>query len=201
MTPAALAIESGEITLAGCRPRSERVEAAHVEPEVRDEAWFARLYDKTFDTVYHFARTLVREHATAEDVVSDAYLKAWRARASYSGRGSALSWLMTITRNCAMDHMRARRPQVSLELFEGFGEQEEVEEEQFLSEADAAAIRDAVTQLSEEHQTVIRMRFFEGASHDVIATRLGKTPTAVRQIQYRALVQLRRYLEEEADAR
>jgi len=153
------------------------------------------LYNETFDMVYHFARTRVRDHSTAEDIVADTYLKAWRARLNFGGRGSALSWVMAITRNCAMDHLRARRPNVSLDLFEASGDPEGPETDTpWMSEADAEAIRRAVTRLTSEQQQVVFLRFSEELPHETVAARLGKSPTAVRQIQFRALMRLRSFL-------
>jgi len=186
-------------------PRTEwqpevTVRAAQVDQESRDEGWFAGLYNETFDMVYHLARTLVRDHDTAEDIVAETYLKAWRARLSFSGKGSALSWVMAITRNCAMDHLRGRRPLVSLDVFEAIGDPEGPEsDEPVLSEADAEAIRRAVTKLTPEQQQVIFLRFYEELPHDAVAARMGKSPTAIRQIQFRALVSLRRLLRGETD--
>jgi len=151
----------------------EAVGNARADVECRDEAWFARLYNDTFDTVYHYARTLVRDHTTAEDVVADTYLKAWRAPLNFGGRGSALSWVMAITRNCAMDHLRARRPNVSLDLFEGIGDPEvPPTNEPWMSEEDAEAISRAVALLTPEQQDVIFMRFYQELPHDAVAAKL-----------------------------
>lgn len=173
---------------------------ALIDQEPRDEAWFASLYDQTFDMVDHYARTLIRDREAAEDVVADTYLKVWRARSNFSGRGSVLSWVMAITRNCAMDHLRARKPNVSLDLFEAIGDPGGPDvAEPWLSEADAEAMRHAVSRLSEEHQQVIFLRFYQELSHDAVAAKLGKSPTAIRQIQFRALMRLRKLLQGEAE--
>jgi RNA polymerase sigma factor (sigma-70 family) len=151
--------------------------------------------------VYHYARTLIREHETAEDVVADTYLKVWRARSNFSGRGSRLSWVMAITRNCAMDHLRARKPNVSLDLFEAIGDPGGPDRnEPWLSEADAEAIRRAVARLSEEQQQVIFLRFYQDLPHDAVAAKLGKSSTAIRQIQFRALMRLRKFLQGATEA-
>lgn len=170
------------------------------DQEPRDEAWCAQLYEDTFDIVYHFARTLVREHATAEDIVAETYLKVWRARSKYSGKGSALAWVMAITRNCAMDHLRSRKPNVSLDIFDALGDPEgEAPGGSGFSEADGEVIRQAIMKLKPEQQQVVFMRFYEEVPHEVIATRLGKSTTAIRQIQLRALGSLRRYLKDQIE--
>jgi RNA polymerase sigma-70 factor (ECF subfamily) len=168
----------------------------HADP--RDEAWFASLYHRTFDTVYHLARTLVRDHDTAEDIVANTYMRVWQARLKYSGQGTLLSWVMAITRNCAMDHLRAHRPNVPLDLFDSIGDPEGHESPgPSITESDAEATRRAIAELSAEQQEVIFLRFYQELPHDAVAAKLGKSPTAIRQIQFRALVRLRQILQGE----
>ena len=60
--------------------------------------------------VFGMAISITRDRALAEDVAQEAFLRAWRAAASYDQRrGSVLTWLLTITRNVAIDAIRARR--------------------------------------------------------------------------------------------
>jgi len=189
-------------TMCGLRKEIPPLNAAtEVGNDPRDEAWFATLYDRTFDAVYHLARTLVRDPDAAEDVVANAYLRVWQARAKYSRRGTILSWVMAITHNCAMDHLRARRPNVSLDLFSPIGDPEGPESPgPSITESDAEALRRAITRLRPDQQQVIFLRFYQELPHEAIAARLGKSPTAIRQIQFRALVHLRQLLREERGA-
>ena len=60
--------------------------------------------------VYGLALTIVGDPATAEDVAQEAFLRAWRHAASYDARrGRVLTWLLTVTRNVAIDVIRLRR--------------------------------------------------------------------------------------------
>ncbi|MGW0630890.1 RNA polymerase sigma factor [Streptomyces sp. NPDC002758] len=62
------------------------------------------------DAVYGLALSVTREPALAEDVSQEVFVRAWRAAGSYDARrASALTWLLTITRNAAVDAVRARR--------------------------------------------------------------------------------------------
>jgi len=59
--------------------------------------------------VYGLALTVVRSPALAEVVAQEAFLKAWRHAASYDARrGRVVTWLLTITRNAAVDAVRYR---------------------------------------------------------------------------------------------
>jgi RNA polymerase sigma-70 factor (ECF subfamily) len=56
-----------------------------------------------------FARTFVRSASAAEDVIEDTFLKLWTYRERLSVRGSVKSYLLTIVRNAALDHLSRRR--------------------------------------------------------------------------------------------
>lgn len=61
--------------------------------------------------VFGLARTIMGDDRAAEDVAQEALLRAWRHAAAYDPRrGSVVTWLLTITRNLAIDAMRVRRP-------------------------------------------------------------------------------------------
>lgn len=60
--------------------------------------------------VFGLALSITRDRALAEDVSQEAFLRAWRAAANFDQRrASVLTWLLTITRNVAIDMVRARR--------------------------------------------------------------------------------------------
>jgi RNA polymerase sigma factor (sigma-70 family) len=60
--------------------------------------------------VYGLAVSITRDPGIAEDVSQEAFVRAWRAAATYDRRkGSVTTWLLTITRNAAIDAVRSRR--------------------------------------------------------------------------------------------
>jgi RNA polymerase sigma-70 factor (ECF subfamily) len=61
--------------------------------------------------VFGLALTIVGDRAAAEDVAQEALVRAWRHAAVFdSRRGGVATWLLTITRNLAIDAVRVRRP-------------------------------------------------------------------------------------------
>ncbi len=94
-------------------PRADRaVDAALLaglavaDPQAAD-AFVARFQG----AVFGMALSITRDPGLAEDVSQEAFVKAWRAAGSYDiRRASVLTWLLTITRNTAIDAVRPRRP-------------------------------------------------------------------------------------------
>ena len=60
--------------------------------------------------VFGLALSITRDRLAAEEVAQDAFMRAWRYAAGFDPRrGTAAAWLLTITRNAAVDHVRARQ--------------------------------------------------------------------------------------------
>lgn len=93
--------------------RADRAaDAALVEGLAVDDPAVAAAFVRRFRApVYGMACSIVRDPGLAEDVAQEVFLRAWRAAATYDQRrASVLTWLLTITRNAAIDAVRARRP-------------------------------------------------------------------------------------------
>lgn len=163
--------------------------------DTRDAAWFATVYQTTLDRVYRYAWMLVRDSSRAEDVVAEVYLRAWNARHSLKDEQSALAWLMSIAHNCAYSQLRAIRDMVDVEAVMNEPDNTPPPEAGLLLAATRDQLQKALLHLTAEQQQVIFLRFVEGQSHEVVASRMHKKPNAVRAIQFRALNRLRSLLE------
>jgi RNA polymerase sigma-70 factor (ECF subfamily) len=74
-----------------------------------DAAAFEELVRTYQADVFRFAWHLTRDRTAAEDVTQDAFLRAYRFLGSYRGDSKFSSWLLRITRNCAMDALRRQK--------------------------------------------------------------------------------------------
>lgn len=93
-------------SLADRAPDAALISALAVNDETAAVAFVRRFQGPVFG----LAVTMTHDRALAEDIAQEAFLRAWRAAASYDPRrGSVLTWLLTITRNLAIDAIRARR--------------------------------------------------------------------------------------------
>ncbi len=77
---------------------------------VSDDAAFLQRFQRR---VFGLAVTIVGDPRAAEDISQEAFVRAWRHAAAYDSRkGTVATWLLTITRNLAIDSVRVRRPVV-----------------------------------------------------------------------------------------
>jgi len=79
---------------------------ARSDPEM-STAFLARFQGR----VYGLALSILRDARTAEDIAQEVFVRAWRHAAVFDARrGGVATWLLTITRNAAIDSLRVRRP-------------------------------------------------------------------------------------------
>ena len=77
---------------------------------VDDEPAAAAFVRRFQSPVFGLAVSITHDAALAQDVSQEVFIRAWRAAATYDvRRASVLTWLLTITRNAAIDAVRARR--------------------------------------------------------------------------------------------
>lgn len=90
-------------------PSDDTLLAGMAQGDVEAMTTFTRRWQPR---VHGLARTILGDPALAEDVAQEAFLKAWRHAGAYDPcRGSAGAWMLTITRNHALDVLRLRRPE------------------------------------------------------------------------------------------
>ena len=124
------------------------------------------------DAAYNLARWLTRNDADAEDVVQEAYLRAFRFFGGFHGEDGR-AWLLEIVRNTSYTWMqRNRSPELNMPLDD---EPREVEgddlnpEELLLQKADAQTLRQAVEELPLEFREVLVLRELDEMSYKQIA--------------------------------
>jgi len=168
---------------------------------VRDARAFGELYDRFVERVYRYLYFRTASHPEAEDLTEQVFLKAWEAIGRYRWQGRPfLAWLYRLAHNAHIDHVRSQRPTTSLNNeqrpLELASQSASVELGRAL---DAEVIAGALAQLTIEQQQVIVMKFIEGLDNEQIAHTMDKREGAIRALQMRALMSLRRVLEAQGE--
>ena len=173
-----------------------------VEAAQRDPVQFSELYENYFELVYAFVARRLRERGATEDVTAEVFHKALKNLPRYRWTGAPFAvWLFRIASNLIAD--RARREtrsgassEVDLES-SADNPQTNLQAEIEQSERQAIVFR-LVSELGEDQQRVIVMRFAEDRSIAEIARELGRTEGAIKQLQFRAMHNLRQMLEQKS---
>ena len=173
-----------------------------------DSGAFSKLMRKYERLVYRTAFFAAGNTEDAEDLTQEIFLKMWHGLPSFQGNSRFLTWFLRIVRNACADHLRKKQRTVQTQPLllseEEQGDMPHREPEDLSADADphavysrkerAAMVRDAMSQLSEEHRIMIVMRDMEGASYETIAAALGIEVGTVKSRLSRARAQLKALL-------
>lgn len=155
--------------------------------------------------VYGMALSIIRDRTIAEDISQDVFVRAWRAAQSYDPRrGTVLTWLLTITRNVAIDTMRARRSlptedEVLEHLLHTTLDAAPTTESVVLHRAEAQSALRHLRSISREQARAVVLATLAGCTADEISRRegipLGTAKTRIRD----GLRRIRQHTEAEHD--
>ena len=173
----------------------DRVVVAH-DPEA-----FGALYDRFVDRVYRYLYFRTGSQPEAEDLTEQVFLKAWEAIGRYRWQGRPfLAWLYRLAHNAHIDHVRGQKPTTSLN-----NDDRPIDVPSPAAAVDLARMLDAdllaraLAELTVDQQQVIVLKFMDGLDNEQIAQSMDKREGAVRALQMRALMSLRRVLEQQGE--
>ncbi len=127
------------------------------------------------DAAYSYATFLSRDNVAAEDLVQEAYLRAFRSFGTYRG-GDAKAWLFAILRSSFVDSVRGRKEaEAADDEAAALPDEADTPEEALIRAADAASVRQAVDELPEPFRETIVLRELEEMSYREIGD-LMKVP-------------------------
>jgi RNA polymerase sigma-70 factor, ECF subfamily len=163
-----------------------------VEAAQKDPSKFGSLYEQHFERVYVFVIRRVHDRAAAEDITADVFHRALAALDGFQFRGAPFAaWLLRIAANAIADRLRRSGREVAVgEHLADLAVAPEAE----ASDQHADLFR-FVHELPADQRRVIVERFVEQRSIREIAARLNRTEGAVKQLQLRALQNLRTRME------
>jgi RNA polymerase sigma-70 factor (ECF subfamily) len=172
-----------------------------------DAAAVRRIIRQHNQRLYRIARSIVRDDGEAEDVLQDAYARAFTNLASFRGEARLGTWLARIVMNEALGRLRRRRATVELNaMTEGDAREAEIirfpnanpqiDPETAVAQRELRALLErAIDELPESFRTVLVARLIEGMSVEETADLLGIVPETVKTRLHRARRLLRAAME------
>jgi len=165
---------------------------------MRDIRAFEALYDRYGTLVYSTALRVVRDAQLAEDITQEVFLRVWRRPNQYvPQRGRFVTWLLTVARNRAIDHVRIRdRRRVHERSVEESGRALPADEGEDLALTAQLAdererVRRALARLPAEQKRVIELAYYGGYALREIAVALSQPLGTVKTRIRRGMQKLR----------
>ena len=148
--------------------------------------------------VYRFVLRLVRNEATAEDLISDVFLDVWRQAGKFEGRSAVSTWMLSIARFKALSALR-RRPEQELddETAEQIEDQSDDPEVALAKKDKAAVLRQALSKLSAEHREIVDLVYYHEKSVEEVAEIVGIPEATVKTRMFYARKKLSELLKEQ----
>jgi len=157
-----------------------------------DTEAFEMVIRKMSRPLFAIAFGALQNREEAEDVVQDAFVKAWKSRWQVRNPARFPAWISTIARNRAHDILMRRR---TVPLEEQFNEITSTQAQFWLADAERyQQVYAALSTLPELHRSVIALRYLEEMHYASIEEILGLSNGALRGILGRALAAMRKRL-------
>ena len=174
---------------------TEAEERRLIEAAQQDRGRFIEIYERYFDLVYAYAGRRVRNRDEAEDLTAEVFRKALENLPRFKWTGAPFgAWLLRISFNLIADRAKraAREEGSSPRVSKGDASSAAQTQQSLVEDAERRArLFKFIDELAEDQRGVIIMRFAEEKTIREIAGELGRSEGAIKQLQFRALQNLR----------
>jgi RNA polymerase sigma-70 factor (ECF subfamily) len=164
-----------------------------------DSEAVAALYDQTSSLVYGLALRILGDVSDAEEITLDVYTQVWRSAAKFdSERGSALAWLVMLTRSRSIDRLRSRsdRDVREMPIADNRPPRDvaDLPDEASFIRQQRVMVEAALAGLAPEQRELIELAFFSGLTHSELAMRTGLPLGTVKTRIRLGIIKLRELL-------
>ncbi|WP_223033924.1 RNA polymerase sigma factor [Hanstruepera marina] len=157
-----------------------------------------QLYNQYCNGMYSVAKRFVKHDAEAEDVVQDAFIKAFTKLHQYSAEVTFGAWLKRIVVNTSIDALKSKKQRL-VELEDVHLKVVDTGDDDKWLADDAVSIdeiKEAINQLSDKYKYVVMLFLIEGYDHQEISEILNISEVASRTQLYRGKLQLQKLLKQ-----
>ena len=161
-----------------------------------DDNGLVEIIDEYHEGMSLYLNSIVNDMCLAEDIMQETFVKLAIKKPAFRGKCSFKTWLFTIARNCAIDHLRKDQKisDLSLDEYLVISDVTDTEKEYFKEEQKKELYR-AMKRLNPEYYQVLYLMYFEGLDTSDIARIMHKAKRQVSDLIFRARKSLRSELE------
>jgi len=160
-----------------------------------DEQAFRALYDLVSPRVFGLARRVVRDPAQAEEVAQEALVEVWRTAARFdASKGSATSWVLTITHRRAVDRVRAAQAGADRERRVAAASVDTPYDdvvEEVTSSLELQQVRRCLEGLTELQREAITLAYYDGFTYREVAEKLDAALPTIKSRMRDGLIRMR----------
>ena len=152
-----------------------QLKAMLIDPTQRREG-FELMVRQYSEQLYWQVRRFVLIHEDADDVIQNAFLKAWNAIEAFHGDSKVSTWLSRIAINEAIDFNRRQKKRANLSTDGDMGVANKLQADKYFDGEEAEALlQEAIAHLPEGQRTVFLLRYYEDMKYSEISRITGTT--------------------------
>lgn len=149
------------------------------------------LYARHNVRVYRFVLRMLRDAASAEDLVSQVFLDVWRSASQFEGRSQVSTWLLSIARFKALTALRQRKHEdIDQDDVMQIADQADTPEASLDRSRTSAILRACVAKLSPAHREIVSLVYYHEKSVEEVAQLIGIPAATVKTRMFYARKQL-----------
>ena len=149
------------------------------------------LYARHNVRVYRFVLRMLRDTASAEDLVSQVFLDVWRTASQFEGRSQVSTWLLSIARFKALTALRQRKHEdIDQDDVMQIADQADTPEASLDRSRTSAILRACVAKLSPAHREIVSLVYYHEKSVEEVAQLIGIPASTVKTRMFYARKQL-----------
>ncbi len=162
-----------------------------------DTGAIAVFYEQFRDAIYRFLYYRLGNPQAAEDLTSEVFLRMINSLSDYRPQNvSFQAWLYQIARNLSIDHYRKNSSHTQTVLEDNLVTGDSSSGSPVERKLTSITLRQALTQINEDQRDVLVMRFVAGMPISEVAQALRRSENAIKALQRRGLLSLRKILSE-----
>ncbi len=166
---------------------ADRLEAELLSIASGDKSALARFYGDTYNPIYSYILSFLKNSYDAEDVLHDLYVSVYVNAKSYKPGGKPMAWVFAIARNMSLKKLSERKRTADFED----DDWEKLLPPDALSLEESCAVKACLTQLSREEREIVVMHTVAGFMHKEIAAIMSLPLGTVLSKYNRAIKKLR----------